>query len=69
MLLEKAMKRLERAEALDEPAGKVVKVVGPAVSPRPVKNFLSGVCGSATGSTRCWCRCRSGSGAAPCCST
>ena len=43
MLLEKAMKALEKAEALDEPAEAVVKVVGPAVRPRPVKNFLSGV--------------------------
>ena len=43
MLLEKAMKALEKAEALDEPADKLVKVVGPAVSPRPVKNALSGV--------------------------
>src|SRR5215212_966979 len=37
------MKALEKAEALDEPAGMVVKVVGPAVRPRPVKNVLSGV--------------------------
>jgi nitrite reductase/ring-hydroxylating ferredoxin subunit/uncharacterized membrane protein len=43
VLLEKAMKALEKAEALDEPAEMVVKVVGPAVRPRPVKNFLSGV--------------------------
>jgi nitrite reductase/ring-hydroxylating ferredoxin subunit/uncharacterized membrane protein len=43
VLLEKAMKALEKAKALDEPAAAVVKVVGPAVSPRPVKNFLSGV--------------------------
>ena len=43
MLLEKAMKALEKAEALDEPAEAVVKVVGPAVRPRPVKNLLSGV--------------------------
>ena len=43
MLLEKAMKALEKAEALDEPAEMVVKVVGPAVRTRPVKNFLSGV--------------------------
>ena len=43
MLLEKAMKALEKAEALDEPAKAVVKVVGPAVRPRPVKNLLSGV--------------------------
>ena len=31
MLLEKAMKALEKAEALDEPADAVVKLVGPAV--------------------------------------
>src|SRR5215216_2897150 len=37
------MKALEKAEALDEPAEMVVKVVGPAVRPRPVKNVLSGV--------------------------
>jgi nitrite reductase/ring-hydroxylating ferredoxin subunit/uncharacterized membrane protein len=43
VLLEKAMKALEKAEALDEPAAMVVKVVGPAVRPRPVKNVLSGV--------------------------
>ena len=42
MLLELAMKRLERAEALDEPAEKLVKVVGPATRPRVVKNALSG---------------------------
>ncbi|HEX3213348.1 MAG TPA: DUF2231 domain-containing protein [Actinomycetota bacterium] len=42
MLLERAMKRLERAEALDEPAEKLVKVVGPATRPRVVKNALSG---------------------------
>ncbi|HEV2870472.1 MAG TPA: DUF2231 domain-containing protein [Actinomycetota bacterium] len=36
------MKRLERAEALDEPAEKLVKVVGPATRPRVVKNALSG---------------------------
>jgi nitrite reductase/ring-hydroxylating ferredoxin subunit/uncharacterized membrane protein len=42
VLLEKAMKALEKAEALDEPAEKLVKVVGPAVRPRPVKNALSG---------------------------
>ncbi len=42
MLLEQAMKRLERAEALDEPAGRLVKIVGPATRPRPVKNALSG---------------------------
>jgi len=42
VLLEKAMKRLEGAEALDEPAEKLVKVVGPATRPRVVKNALSG---------------------------
>jgi nitrite reductase/ring-hydroxylating ferredoxin subunit/uncharacterized membrane protein len=42
VLLEQAMKRLERAEALDEPAGRLVKIVGPATRPRPVKNALSG---------------------------
>jgi nitrite reductase/ring-hydroxylating ferredoxin subunit/uncharacterized membrane protein len=36
------MKRLERAEALDDPAEKLVKVVGPATRPRVVKNALSG---------------------------
>jgi nitrite reductase/ring-hydroxylating ferredoxin subunit/uncharacterized membrane protein len=43
VLLEKAMKRLEQADALDEPAAQLVKVVGPAVRPRLVKNALSGV--------------------------
>jgi nitrite reductase/ring-hydroxylating ferredoxin subunit/uncharacterized membrane protein len=43
VLLEKAMKALEKNEALDEPAEKLVNVVGPAVAPRPVKNVLSGV--------------------------
>lgn len=42
MLLEKAMKRLEGAGALDAPAEKLVKVVGPATRPRVVKNALSG---------------------------
>ncbi len=42
MLLEKAMKRLERAEALDQPAGELAKVVGAATRPRVVKNALSG---------------------------
>lgn len=42
MLLEEAMKRLERADALDEPAGKLAKVVGQATRPRMVKNTLSG---------------------------
>lgn len=41
-MLERAMKRLERAEALDQPAGQLLKVVGPATRPRPVKNALSG---------------------------
>ncbi|HEV3504211.1 MAG TPA: Rieske 2Fe-2S domain-containing protein [Actinomycetes bacterium] len=41
-VLERAMKRLERAEALDQPAGQLLKVVGPATRPRPVKNALSG---------------------------
>jgi nitrite reductase/ring-hydroxylating ferredoxin subunit/uncharacterized membrane protein len=36
------MKRLEGADALDEPAEKLVKVVGPATRPRVVKNALSG---------------------------
>ncbi len=43
MLLEKAMKALEKNEALDEPADKLVKAIAPALSPRPVKNALSGV--------------------------
>ena len=42
MLLENAMKRLEQAEGLDEPAEKLVGLVGPAVRPRLVKNALSG---------------------------
>jgi nitrite reductase/ring-hydroxylating ferredoxin subunit/uncharacterized membrane protein len=42
VLLEKAMKRLEEAEALDPPAEAVVAVVGPATRPRLVKNALSG---------------------------
>jgi nitrite reductase/ring-hydroxylating ferredoxin subunit/uncharacterized membrane protein len=42
VLLEKAMKRLEEAEALDQPAEAVVAVVGPATRPRLVKNALSG---------------------------
>jgi nitrite reductase/ring-hydroxylating ferredoxin subunit/uncharacterized membrane protein len=42
VLLERAMKRLERAGALDEPAEKLVRVVGPATRPRVVKNALSG---------------------------
>jgi nitrite reductase/ring-hydroxylating ferredoxin subunit/uncharacterized membrane protein len=36
------MKRLEQAEGLDELAGKLVGLVGPAVRPRLVKNALSG---------------------------
>jgi nitrite reductase/ring-hydroxylating ferredoxin subunit/uncharacterized membrane protein len=36
------MKRLEEAEALDQPAEAVVAVVGPATRPRLVKNALSG---------------------------
>jgi nitrite reductase/ring-hydroxylating ferredoxin subunit/uncharacterized membrane protein len=42
VLLESAMKRLEEAEALDEPAGKLAKLVGAATRPRVVKNALSG---------------------------
>jgi nitrite reductase/ring-hydroxylating ferredoxin subunit/uncharacterized membrane protein len=42
VLLENAMKRLEQAEGLDELAGKLVGVVGPAVRPRLVKNALTG---------------------------
>ena len=42
MLLEAAMKRLEEAEALDEPADKLAKVVGAGTHPRVVKNALSG---------------------------
>jgi nitrite reductase/ring-hydroxylating ferredoxin subunit/uncharacterized membrane protein len=42
VLLEKAMKRLEEAEVLDQPAEAVVAVVGPATQPRLVKNALSG---------------------------
>jgi nitrite reductase/ring-hydroxylating ferredoxin subunit/uncharacterized membrane protein len=40
--LESALKRLEQADALDEPAGKLAKVVAAATRPRPVKNALSG---------------------------
>jgi nitrite reductase/ring-hydroxylating ferredoxin subunit/uncharacterized membrane protein len=43
VLLENAMKRLEQAEGLDEPAEKLAELVGKAVQPRPVKNALSGV--------------------------
>ena len=42
MLLEKAMKRLEKAEALDQPAQKLADVVHAATRPRLVKNALSG---------------------------
>jgi nitrite reductase/ring-hydroxylating ferredoxin subunit/uncharacterized membrane protein len=42
VLLEKAMKRLEEADALDKPAEKLVSVVRPATRPRLVKNALSG---------------------------
>ena len=42
MLLEKAMKRLEEAEALDQPARKLADVVHAATRPRLVKNALSG---------------------------
>jgi nitrite reductase/ring-hydroxylating ferredoxin subunit/uncharacterized membrane protein len=40
--LEKAMKRLEEADALDELADKLASVVSPATRPRLVKNALSG---------------------------
>jgi nitrite reductase/ring-hydroxylating ferredoxin subunit/uncharacterized membrane protein len=40
--LESALKRLEQADALDGPAGKLAKVVAAATRPRPVKNALSG---------------------------
>jgi nitrite reductase/ring-hydroxylating ferredoxin subunit/uncharacterized membrane protein len=42
VLLESAMKRLEQATALDEPAGKLAAVVHAATRPNPVKNALSG---------------------------
>jgi nitrite reductase/ring-hydroxylating ferredoxin subunit/uncharacterized membrane protein len=42
VLLENAMKRLEQAKALDEPAEKLAGLVEPAVRPRLVKNALSG---------------------------
>ena len=42
MWLESAMKRLERAEALDQPAGRLAGVVHAATRPRLVKNALSG---------------------------
>jgi nitrite reductase/ring-hydroxylating ferredoxin subunit/uncharacterized membrane protein len=40
--LESALKRLEQADALDEPAAKLAGVVAAATRPRPVKNALSG---------------------------
>jgi nitrite reductase/ring-hydroxylating ferredoxin subunit/uncharacterized membrane protein len=42
VLLEKAMKRLEEAEALDQPARMLADVVHAATRPRLVKNALSG---------------------------
>jgi nitrite reductase/ring-hydroxylating ferredoxin subunit/uncharacterized membrane protein len=42
VLLEKAMKRLEEAEALDQPAQVLADVVHAATRPRLVKNALSG---------------------------
>jgi nitrite reductase/ring-hydroxylating ferredoxin subunit/uncharacterized membrane protein len=42
VVLESAMKRLEEAEALDQPAGKLADVVRTATRPRLVKNALSG---------------------------
>jgi nitrite reductase/ring-hydroxylating ferredoxin subunit/uncharacterized membrane protein len=42
VLLENAMKRLEEAEALDQPAGKLADLVHTATRPRLVKNALSG---------------------------
>jgi nitrite reductase/ring-hydroxylating ferredoxin subunit/uncharacterized membrane protein len=42
VLLEQAMKRLEKAEELDGLADKLARVVGPATRPRVVKNALSG---------------------------
>jgi nitrite reductase/ring-hydroxylating ferredoxin subunit/uncharacterized membrane protein len=42
MLLEKVTKRLEEAQALDQPAGKLADVVHAATRPRLVKNALSG---------------------------
>ena len=42
MLLEQAMKRLEGARALDEPAEKLAGLAGSAFRPRLVKNALSG---------------------------
>jgi nitrite reductase/ring-hydroxylating ferredoxin subunit/uncharacterized membrane protein len=42
VLLESAMKRLERAVALDRPAKSLARAVAAATRPRPVKNALSG---------------------------
>lgn len=42
MLLESAIRRLEEATALDEPAGKLAEVVAAGTRPRLVKNALSG---------------------------
>jgi len=42
VLLESALKRLEEATALDQPAGKLAGVVAAATRPRLVKNALSG---------------------------
>jgi nitrite reductase/ring-hydroxylating ferredoxin subunit/uncharacterized membrane protein len=42
VVLESAMRRLEEAAALDEPAGELARVVGAATRPRLVKNALSG---------------------------
>jgi nitrite reductase/ring-hydroxylating ferredoxin subunit/uncharacterized membrane protein len=42
VLLESAMKRLEDAGALDQPAEKLVGLLAPALRPRLVKNALSG---------------------------
>jgi nitrite reductase/ring-hydroxylating ferredoxin subunit/uncharacterized membrane protein len=42
VLLEDVMKRLEQADALDELAGKVARVVAAATRPRLAKNALSG---------------------------
>jgi nitrite reductase/ring-hydroxylating ferredoxin subunit/uncharacterized membrane protein len=42
VLLESAMRRLERADALDEISGRLARVVGRATRPRLVKNALTG---------------------------
>jgi nitrite reductase/ring-hydroxylating ferredoxin subunit/uncharacterized membrane protein len=42
VLLESALKRLERATVLDQPAGKLAAAVAAATRPRQVKNALSG---------------------------